>query len=121
MPEPMTAPMPSAVRLHGPSVLRSRLLRLFRSGDQRVDAAGAEEPCPSGESALNQRLRWPCVDLSIFFFIRAAGHARGALRLRGRFLARRALQLLAFFRFLYGLCIHLVVCSGFLQSCVFLH
>ncbi len=26
MPEPMTAPTPSAVRLHGPSVLRSRLL-----------------------------------------------------------------------------------------------
>ena len=43
MPEPITAPMPRAVRLQGPSVLFEPLARLFRSGDQRVDALGAEQ------------------------------------------------------------------------------
>ena len=43
MPEPITAPMPRAVRLQGPSDLRRRLPGSSEARDQRVDALGAEE------------------------------------------------------------------------------
>ena len=58
MPEPMTAPIPRAVRLHGPSDLVQSLAGLLGVRNQNVDALGAEQahaglsascsgPCPS--------------------------------------------------------------------------
>ena len=97
IPDPMTAPMPRAVRLHGPSDFRSRLpgsseaaisasmLLVRRSWLIRMQAR-----------AGRYRFRWPLTIFCTFFFMRAARDPGGALGLRRRFLARCALQLLAF-------------------------
>jgi len=64
------------------------MVRFFRGGDQRVDAARAEEPVETGAAPL-QRLRdWPLTICFTFFLLRAACHARRALRFGAAF--RRA-------------------------------
>src|SRR6202050_2010271 len=109
MPEPMTAPIPSAVRLHGPSVLRSRLSGCSEAAISasmlRVRKSLPKSPLPL---ALHQS--------SDLLLQRSSRHARGPLRLRGRLLARRALQLLTLFGFLYGLCIHALVNPAYFST-----
>src|ERR1700730_1663213 len=80
MPEPITAPTPQEARLQGPSVLRSRL---SGSSEAAISASILRvlNRLPKQLLCLNQRLRWPCVDLRIFFFSdpRATVAARLAL------------------------------------------
>ena len=94
MPEPITAPIPRAVRLQGPSDFASRLARLFRVRDENIDVLGAEQA-----HAFSASL-WPLTDLLDLLLVRSAGFAGGARRNRQRPLARRALQLLAFCSYL---------------------
>src|ERR1700686_1082583 len=89
MPEPITAPTPKAVRVQGPSVLRRRL-------------SGSSEALIRA-SMLLVRNNWlnglyrklpltlPLHHLFNFLLHRPARHARRALGLRRRFLARRPL------------------------------
>src|SRR5260370_23431423 len=103
MPEPITAPIPSAVRLQGPRVLASRLPG---SSDAAISA-----------SMLLVRSRWdtrPPVSLPFplalgcsrdLLLQRSARYSGGALGFRRRLLARRPLQFLPF-RPIYRFCIH---------------
>src|SRR5215831_12287166 len=99
IPEPMTAPTPSAVRLQGPSVLRSRF---SGSSEAAISAsmllvrkswftdAGGQSPAP--DLSLTLALR----HLLDFLLHRSARHAGGSLGLGRCFFARRALQFLTF-------------------------
>src|SRR6185312_10281995 len=108
IPEPITAPIPSAVRLHGPSDFRScfsgsceaaisaSMLRVRRSDVPnlirltRVRLALALTLCRSPDLLLH----------------RSARNAGGSFGLRRRFLARCSLQFLTLFGGRCGLCIH---------------
>ncbi len=87
IPEPITAPIPNAVRLHGPRV------------DQRVDALGTKE-------LVHLALPLALHHLFDFFLHRAASHTRGPFGLGGSFLAGGALQRLAFGFICNGFRIH---------------
>ena len=69
MPEPITAPIPSAVRLQVRAFAQT-LAGLFGAGNQSVDALGAEKA---------HRLRWPLATFFTFrlFDPRASPAARG--------------------------------------------
>src|SRR6185312_3392392 len=118
MPEPMTAPTPSPIRLHGPSVLRSR-----RSGVSEAAISASIPRVRRSRLKRVYRLRtcWPFGICLTFFFIepRATVEARlafGAAFLRAaRFsFLRSSVGLLFVFAILYSL-------SDLLQGCVFLH
>src|SRR5579884_1157856 len=116
IPEPITAPTPNAVRLQGPRLLRSRL---SGSSDARISASMLrvrKSLDTSRESALPLSLH----HLLHFFLHRAARHSLRALRLRGRLLARRALQLFTLLRISNVLRIHSCRSSPF-EARVFLH
>src|SRR5215472_5368157 len=100
IPEPITAPTPSAVRLQGPSVLRSRLsgsseaamsasiLLVRKSWLTDRKRADDPPPCLSFTLALHQLL--------YLFLHRSARDAGGALRLGRGLLARRPFEFLPF-------------------------
>src|ERR1041385_1808387 len=100
----MTAPIPSAVRLHGPRDLRSRFsgsseaaisasILCVRSSDGLLgrDREGAVSAIrrPSGQSALPLALR----HVPDLLLLRSARYTRGTFGLRSRLLARGAFQL----------------------------
>src|SRR5690242_16213461 len=105
MPEPMTAPIPRAVRLQGPSVLRRRWSgsseAAISASMLRVRRSLSKPPPPTSALAL------ALGHLFHFFLARTACDARGAFRSRGRLLSCGALQLLAFFGW-EVLCVHRV-------------
>ena len=123
MPEPITAPMPSAIRLQTPSDFFSRLSGLFGSRDQSIDALGAKELAhpvgsrsrqPDTANELRYRFLWPFVIFFTLFFMepRATPDARlalGAAFLReARFSFLRSALSVMFFVFILFL-------SGFLR------
>ena len=69
MPEPMTAPMPSAVSDHGPRVFFSAVLGFFRVPDQLVDRLAGKQLAGQGSSPHPSG----CGMLSIAGFRRVAG------------------------------------------------
>src|SRR3569833_3910688 len=75
MPEPMTAPTPSPIRLHGPSVLRNR-----RSGDSEAAISASIPRVRSSLFKTSYRLRtcWPLGSCLTFFLFepRATVEAR---------------------------------------------
>src|ERR1035441_1964879 len=96
MPEPITAPIPMAVRLHGPKVRLS-----FFSGSSEAAMSASilfvrKMLTMAAPVCLALALALGLVTNLLLFA--PAGHTRGAFRLRSRLLARRALQLLAFNR-----------------------
>src|SRR5471030_631629 len=100
MPEPMTAPIPSAVRLHGP-----RLRRSFFSGSSEAAISASMLFVRKMLTAALGLRRLGLWGLTLTLALRlvtdlllerTAGHAGGAFRLGRRFLAGRALDLLAF-------------------------
>src|ERR1035437_9139727 len=127
MPEPITAPIPIAVRLHGPKVRRS-----FFSGSSEAAMSASilfvrkmlTVAAPAYGYSLSGNTFWPrflslcaeggvpsgsppCKGLALalalglvtdLLLFGPAGHTRGAFRLGSRLLACRALQLLAFNR-----------------------
>src|SRR5258708_38335016 len=95
MPEPITAPMPSAMRLHTPSVLRRHL----SGSSEAAISASMLLVRRSGEATMRARglsLALALGHLLDLLLVGSARYSRGALGLRRRLLARRALQLLAF-------------------------
>ena len=58
MPEPMTAPMPSAVSDQGPSDLLQRVLGLFRLADQLIDGFAGKQLAWQGSSPRPLRRAW---------------------------------------------------------------
>ena len=56
MPEPITAPMPSAVSDHGPERLLQAVLGLFRVADQLVDRLGREQLCRQVRGSCNRNI-----------------------------------------------------------------
>ena len=50
MPEPITAPMPSAVSDHGPEGLLQRVLGFFRVPDQLIDRLAGKQLAGQGSS-----------------------------------------------------------------------
>src|SRR6185503_21122039 len=80
-------------------------LRRFRSGDQRIDSASAQQPVQDRLPLANLLAFGDLLDL---FLVGAARHGGGPLGFRSRLLAGRALQLLTFFRRFNLLGIHRV-------------
>ena len=90
MPEPITAPTPKAVKLHGPKVRRSfwsgssdaaiNASMLFLRKMLKASVLGARRG-PASRAPWRYRLRWPWACRLIFFFIepRATPAARFAL------------------------------------------
>src|SRR5690242_5749220 len=108
MPEPITAPMPKAVRLHGPRVLLSFfsgssdaaisasmlfVRKMLTSRSWRA-AAGERPACLKCGRSLALALALRLV--TDLFLLRPASHAGGALRLGCGLLPRCALELLTF-------------------------
>ena len=65
MPEPMTAPMPSAVSDHGPRVFFSAVLGFFRVPDELIDRFAGKQlawqcssPCPLRRKVLVTASSW---------------------------------------------------------------
>src|SRR5258707_3049288 len=94
MPEPMTAPMPNAIRLHGPSVLFNRLPG---SSDTAISAS-ILRVCRRWLSFGTEHLAFTLALHHLFDFLlqRAARHAGCAFGFGGSFFARRPFQFLAF-------------------------
>src|SRR6266478_154443 len=109
IPEPITAPIPSAVRLQGPRVLASRLPG---SCDAAISASMLlvrSRPPKSGIRNPTSRflpLPLPLGCLSDLLLQRSARDSGGALGLRRGLLAGRPLQLLPFRPIGYRFCIH---------------
>src|ERR1035438_9011451 len=96
MPEPITAPIPMAVRLHGPRVRRS-----FFSGSSEAAMSASILFVRKMLTLGGPSMRFSALALALglvadLLLFAPAGHTRGAFRLGSRLLARRALQLLAF-------------------------
>ena len=91
MPDPITAPIPRAVRLQGPSVFARRLPG---SSDAAISASMllVRNRC---DTPADYRLRWPCAARLIFFFIDPRATPEARLVLGGA--ALRALRF-SFFR-----------------------
>src|SRR5579862_6131429 len=103
MPEPMTAPIPNAIKLHGPSVLFNRLPG---SSDTAISASILRV----SRSRLSFGTRHLALTLALhhlfdFLLHRAARHAGCPFGLRRGFLARCPLQFLAF-EYFFAFSIH---------------
>src|SRR5713101_6425510 len=102
MPEPITAPIPRAVRLQGPRVLASRLPG---SSDAAIRASMllVRKRC---DTRAGLTLTLALSGASDLLLHRAARHTRRSLRFGRNLLARRPLQLLSFRPIRYRFCIH---------------